>query len=767
MARRRTKSGGGGVIGFLIIAIIAFLASIPKEVWIGIGIIAAVVFVVWAFTRKGKSAVSPTLRITDMPRSPDSRADSYLGIPIGASSPKENLELLRRIPAPPPGELTRAKWLVAGEAFELAGLRVSGGMVYVGLNLVAANGRQEPAVINPNLRVAKEHVDISVRRTQYWPSYSEVDPEARRAYLQWLVSGRRDPVADIAYVFLFFYGLERRALVDLRTESSSRDPEIETIREEVRELLTVYKNPSFQNYATSFLNFLSVASSSGEELGSPPDEPRGYELPLGLKVGLAKFAAAKKPVPANWALRWALGDPLVYCRTPVQRCHAEFEKIFPTEYKKAYGDGILLPVNKTKLKITYRPASAGFAGVCPSVDLGDLPDVTAITGPQKKLQAVVDLCTAQLEKYSRYIGKNEEKRQSLEAALLLPISLWSAPLVSALEETKNEIEHGESVAVWGGLLGRFGCAATLPRNVYTLFQSKLEEFGIGLEPDLIGGAKTPSADDPVVLFACQERSEKTISSGAYSAASLIVDLGTMMAGADGNVAEHEFSLLKNTINSWTQLDDHCRRRLVARLQLQITKPGSFAGLKKRLDMLSSGARRTVADVMVSVARADDVISPDEVKLLEKTYKLLELNPQFVYSDLHGHSQSETKAAGFTLDAGRIRRLQEETANISSVLREVFADESESLVDAPIAPEPATDNTFLGLDSEHSNFVRLLLSRPQWSRSELEDAASDMELMLDGALEQINEASLDKFDMPLTEGDDPVDVNRDISEKVFA
>lgn len=766
MARRRTKSGGG-VIGFLIIAIIALLASIPKEVWIGIAVIAAVVFIVWAFTRQGRSTASPTLRITDVPRSPGGRAASHLDIPIRVSSPGTNLDLPRRIPAPLAGELTRAKWLAAGEAFELAGLRVTGGMVYVGMNLVAANGRQEPALINPNLRVAREHVDVSARRTQYWPSYSEIDPEARRAYLQWLASGRRDPAADIGYVFLFFYGLERRALVDLRPESTSATTEMEAIRQEVRELLGIYKNSSFQSYGTSFLSFICATSLADQDLANPPDEPRSNELPFGLKVGLARFAASKKPVPSNWALKWALVDPLVYCRTPVQRCRAEFEKIFPAEYKKTYGDGILLPVNKTKLKITYRPASAGLAGACPSVNIGDLPDVSAITGPQKKLQNVVDACTAQLEKYSRHIGKNEEKRQSLEAAMLLPVCLWPESLLRALEETKNEVEHGESVAVWGGLLGRFGCAATLPRGACTLLQSKLEEFGIGLEPDFLGGAKTPGSDDPIVLFACQERDEKAITSGAYSAASLIVDLGAMMAGADGNVAEHEFNLLKNTINSWTQLDDHCRGRLVARLQLQITKPSSFAGLKKRLDMLSLDARRTVADVMVSVARADEAISPDEVKLLEKTYKLLQLDPKLVYSDLHGSLPSEAKGTAFAIDAGRVRKLQEETADISAVLREVFADESESFVDAPAPPEPATDNSLLGLDPEHSNFARLLISRPQWSRSELEDAASDMQLMLDGALEQINEAALDTFDLPLTEGDDPVDVNREISEKVFA
>ena len=74
---------------------------------------------------------------------------------------------------------------------------------------------------------------------------------------------------------------------------------------------------------------------------------------------------------------------------------------------------------------------------------------------------------------------------------------------------------------------------------------------------------------------------------------------------------------------------------------------------------------------------------------------------------------------------------------------------------------------LGLDEAHSSFARMLLSRPQWSRSELIDVAEDLELMLDGALEHINEASFDAFDMPLTEGEDPIDVRAEVLEKIEA
>ena len=74
---------------------------------------------------------------------------------------------------------------------------------------------------------------------------------------------------------------------------------------------------------------------------------------------------------------------------------------------------------------------------------------------------------------------------------------------------------------------------------------------------------------------------------------------------------------------------------------------------------------------------------------------------------------------------------------------------------------------MGLDEAHTALARMMLSRPEWSREELLDVAADLDLMLDGALEHINEAAFDTHDMALFEGDDPVTVNAEILEKVEA
>jgi hypothetical protein len=92
--------------------------------------------------------------------------------------------------------------------------------------------------------------------------------------------------------------------------------------------------------------------------------------------------------------------------------------LFLEKYTAAYGVGIILPKNRTKLKFVYRPASASFRGYGQIArSFGDIPDVTVLTGPLKKLQALVDACSKELESYSRYCGKNPNTPSALEGLL--------------------------------------------------------------------------------------------------------------------------------------------------------------------------------------------------------------------------------------------------------------------------------------------------------------------------------------------------------------
>ena len=83
------------------------------------------------------------------------------------------------------------------------------------------------------------------------------------------------------------------------------------------------------------------------------------------------------------------------------------------------------------------------------------------------------------------------------------------------------------------------------------------------------------------------------------------------------------------------------------------------------------------------------------------------------------------------------------------------------------PSRKRKDTLLGLDPEHADLLKALLSKSQWTRSEAEQLCSKRGLMIDGAFERINDAAFDRFDSAILEGDEPIDVNCDLIVKETA
>lgn len=105
------------------------------------------------------------------------------------------------------------RWIPAGQSVEVAGFTIPDGMLYFGTP-GGSDWNAPKCVINPALSVARSSPDTAGQLMGYWPSYTTIPAQSRAAYLQWLAGGRQDPAAGIGYVFLYFYGLERRLLKD-------------------------------------------------------------------------------------------------------------------------------------------------------------------------------------------------------------------------------------------------------------------------------------------------------------------------------------------------------------------------------------------------------------------------------------------------------------------------------------------------------------------------------------------------------------------------
>lgn len=683
------------------------------------------------------------------------------------------------LPAAPAG-FGEGRWILPGESIEVAGVNLPGGMLYVGGKLKALNGGTEPSLINGQQIVAREG-NYCTSQMGYWPSYAGASPQTRRAYLNWLSDGRSNPDCDIGYVFLFFYGLERRVIADSRNDPTARN-DWPAIVVELRRLLVIYgeKSGSFNRYAGELLSWVELHGKSNQLYKQPvPDFPKTYELPPYLRLALGQAAVDRAPLPAHIALAWIRLSPQCHLRTAATRCPDEFERLFAQRYHEVLASGLVLPKNRTKLKFIYQAASSGLRDANITMALGDIPDVTALTAPVKRLMEIANQCTDELGSYSRLIGKDPGAAETLEGLLLLPATLWPAATQAKLRALTAQMHEGrlslplkELIAVLGGANQAFN------RDRARGLARALEGAEIGMEPHVLGGAKAPGEQDTIVLFAQPLRDSDVGSRTEYQTAGLTLQLASAVAQADGDFHDREIAHLRAEIEGWAHLSLAERRRLHAHLQWLTTSPMNLATLKKKLEPLPTAARETLAVFMATLAQADGYVSPDEVKFLEKVYKALGVESKRVFSDIHSAGSGGTHVStvqaekqGFRLDTERIAALQEDTVRVSALLSKIFSEEADSMSPpAAPAPEPEIEdeaNAPLGLDEDHSTLLRLLLSRPEWTRTELEDAAADLDLMLDGAMEQINEAAFEAFDEPLFEGQDPISVNTQLLEKIEA
>lgn len=695
-------------------------------------------------------------------------------------------------------------WVGAGDSFKVGSHDVPGGMVYVGKKLSPARswGDSEPALVNPSLKVAWQNPDRDGSEMSYWPSYSEISPASRAAYVEWLASGRSDPGANIGYVFLYFYGIERRLLLDLQ-HLPDRRSEADGLISEVERLLGIYgTNRSFEGYATRLLYKARALWSGTLAYQHRPTFRRGSsELPGDVRLAVGQLAAAGEPIPADWAMAWVMGHPDTRLKTPAKRCREEFEALFLKRYADKFGAGMKVKPNKRRLKLSYRPASSSFGGAI-EIPIGDLPDVAALSRPLAPLREIVESIESDLAAYSRAIGRDPKVAGSLEALALLPPELAKSrpsPEAEALKAWVDSTLGGKDIAVVAGadLMARWSCerADRISKREIGSFASLLNSFDVAIEPDpRFGGGAIPASGKAILFRPGPER--LSAASSGYRAATLLLHLASVVAVGDGEISESEERHLEEHLERSMHLRDPEARRLRAHLQWLLVEQPSLAGIKKRLEATDVRQRQGLAEFAVAIAGADGVIDPGEVKTITKIYKLLGFEPEQAYSDIHSLQAggdwkpasdpvtvrpAETTDAGFKigarpetatpapngdvrLDMTRVERTLAETAVVSSMLADIFVDEDRGAETAEVAAPPMSAN---GLDSAHARLLAELAGRSEWSREEFEALTDGLGLLTDGAYETLNEAAFEATDCPLLEGEDPIEVDHSILGELTA
>ena len=574
------------------------------------------------------------------------------------------------------------RWVPGGQTIEMHGMTIVHGMIYVGVG----TAKEEPSLINPVLPIGRHH-DNSAEPLLYWLTYEGMTPTARHRYLEWLADGARAPI-DIGYVFLYFYGLERRLLLD----QAAAGPEAPALLAEVDRLAAIFggSKHSFQFYSRGLLDYIQLHYCADEVSEDVPDltEAPSYELPITFRFGLGRLARDERPLPVAWALRWALADRSIRRLSPVDRCRELFERTFTQVYANRFGEGIRLHHichRASPLKLTYGAASPALRLGQFTLDWKDIPDVTAVEGPREQLQLLVNDATSLIDSHSRFLGRNPDKVNTLQAHLALPYALWPVILQERLREFRaNYVEPMEPITC-ADLFAQFGRGEPPTPQMVVGLANGLQRLAVGMEPDVLAGARRPGPSDSVVLFPLLGEKEFDPRTARFQTANVSISLSSCLVLADGVASASELQATEERIAAWTHLSPDQQMRLRAQYRLGLRRPASLAALKTRLSALSQEQRLEVVLALSHLSKADGVISPAKVRFLEQLYRVLELDPQSVYQHLYSASSNAThigrpslcvegtatNSLNITLDGKRINQLKKETELVSALLGDVF------------------------------------------------------------------------------------------------
>ena len=540
-----------------------------------------------------------------------------------------------------------------------------------------------------------------------------------------------------------------------------------------------------QRYLGEFIEFAVVAITDADAI-EPVFDNQGWDVPFSAKLAIGARLERGENLTADWVLSWFLSHPEKILRTSGKRCRDEFLALFRLRFDDRFPQGLKVNKPRKSLQVSYQAASSEFNGtVNPTVNGRPVPDISGLRKPIEIAQEIADEVMGDLEKFSRYLGRNPDGRGSVEAHALLPAELRKMFPSEELEQIKawagGIAERGGLVPV-GDVLQRLEGERPekLGKRQLTGAADALARVGFGLAPDPRFALRSPQIDEPVVLFDLGgpvEQLEEV--STAYKAALMELALASFVAHADGVITNLERKTLDAQVRSVDGLMDHEQRRLRANLAWFLAVPPDMTLLRRKLKESGADQQSALRAALVAAAHADGIVKPEEVAEIEKVYRALGLDPNLVYSDLHAGEvpdaplrvreaqpgapgeaiPEEPPVPGRRLDAARIASIRQDTDRVSAVLADIFATDT----DEEEVADAAVTSILAGLDERHSALIRDIIAQRHWTEEDFAELAGRHGLMVAGALETVNEWSFGAYDEALLDEYEGYDVSPDIAE----
>jgi len=669
-------------------------------------------------------------------------------------------------------------WVGSGQFISVQGFTIQSPLTYW-----SNNNYPEASCIIAGLK-AEKNVQNVLPALPYWPQYSALTPVQRGKYLSWMSRGRNDDLDEIGYAFIFFYGLERRAIID------KTDHEI--ILSEVRRLLSRYPiSGSFNSYLNHFTAYVvgsrlaDINNIDIRKFFPEFDNLDDYST----KIVLSWHWLNKLPVP------WDLCYSLSKSSTGFQRTHISrkapnlLKQLFRKKFLDQFPEGIPFSSEYDQFQLNYRPASPSllqYVGYSKKSGLIEplVVLIPSLNSPHyNTLKKIWDNCIEELKPVINRLNKSEGKITK-DVYGFLPDTLKSEIPHPELELWRNFISakpqnDGFIVLPISDIAHQIGIDK---RDALTASQSKtvtltVMDFGWFIVPDQTISGTSYKWNDTVAILSIDNKENRL--SGNFQSAALIFELAYGTAASDEDVSEVEKEYLHHYISEKFSLNAFEIKFLKGLQNVLELQPPSLSKIGKRLSKyLNPEQKLALANFLGEIVLLDNKFAKGEQKALKSIFKSLEMEPavsdEVIKKLLVGHIPEEPITvinAGksrkgeaippqaitpeFSINKEKLKQTLEDTRAVQVILASVFEQEEEEIVldlepevkipkssvnaetrpngfDLPFPPE-----TIPSLDSKYLSLLHDIMESNEVSQDNFTILAKKYNLMPRAAFDDIN------------------------------
>lgn len=655
----------------------------------------------------------------------------------------------------------------------------------------------EPSAILTSAPIGR-HADSPGNDLGYYPSYGNLSPSQKRAYLEWLAMGRRDPHPEqraLGYLFLFFYGIEHRIIIE-----QDRDPAL------IDELISILQHYSPHHRSRSLRSYYLSLAHFGSRLMGPEHYryywPQCFEMDEGktgeepMKLVLANLCELGEPMHWSIGYRLAMANPASRKSVVVTKAQQEFWSLFQARYENEFPDGINLKAAKQSAVFRYQPASSLLLS---RTDYGKswpyqlkVHNVAAMHSQFHRVSEIWNTCVEDLSGYTRAVSsKKATDAAGLKAWMALPAELkeskpspmqtfWDWMQANAPREDEFHFVAAGSIAAWFGIPERKKLTRTQASEI--VYGAAAMGWTIAPHPDHLDQQFAWDQEITVYKRTSTEPPEPQIP-GLVRLLYLLLPV----AAADGTIEQSEMDAFRRLVGHEVTKDGDWQYLDAVLAALMRDTDVAIRALPAMTNHVTARTRDAVFHLLVHIAAADGEVAPEELKVLRKIARALGLDADEAERILRDDvafrdvtvakakpaerggekipPKEEKSSSGFQLDLDRIAALTKETREVVSMLSAVMTEDCAEEVVPPSAPSKSKDTSAPDWASSIAERYQLalvfLVQHDELNGESFESLAAEHHLMSEDLFNSINAWADETLGDFLLERSEPIRIYRDL------